>query len=117
MASRNKMFERARNEKIINEIMNSDTYKQARKKEMEQAMLRGYIAFALQGCDFLELKHRYGKNGFKNFCDFLLNRVQYIIENEDYFIEMNQMFIEEHEFDVLEYLGFKIEDGEINGES
>lgn len=114
MAYTSKFEKRARTEKIIKEIMNSESYKQARKKDQEQAALQAYMFFCVISCDFLELKHGYKKNGLIKFLKFASQRLKYVEENEYYFLEMVDMFKEEMDLDVLELLGMKIkESGEI----
>lgn len=114
MAYTSKFEKRARTEKIINEIMNSESYKQARKKDQEQAALQAYMSFCIVACDFLELNHRYKKNGLVKFLKFASQRLKYVEENENYFVEMNQMYKDELGLDVFGLLGMKIEEsGEI----
>lgn len=115
MAYTSKMEKRAKTQKIINEIMKSSAYQQARKKDMEQAALQAYMSFCLIACDFLELTHRYKKNGLIKFLKFASQRLKYVEGNENYFIEMNDMYRDELGLDVLELLGMRIEGGEVNG--
>ena len=104
-------------QKMIDRAMKSPQYQNARKKDMEQAALRGYMCFCMMACDYLELKHGYKKNGLMNFLEFASKRCKYVEENDQYFIEMNQMFIDECGIDVLGVLGMKIEkEGEEDGE-
>lgn len=115
MAYTSKFEKRARTQKIINEIMNSSAYQEARKKDQEQAALQAYMSFCIIACDFLELTHRYKKNGLIKFLKFASQRLKYVEENENYFVEMNDMYKDEFGLDVLELLGMRIEGGEANG--
>lgn len=115
MAYTSKYEKRARTQKIIHEIMTSSAYQEARKKDMEQAALQAYMSFCIVACDYLELTHRYKKNGLIKFLKFASKRLKYVEENENYFIEMNEMYRDELGLDVLEFLGMRIEGGEVNG--
>ena len=106
---------RARAEKVTNEIMSSAAYREARKKEMEQAALQAYMAFCIISCDFLALKHRYKKNGLTKFLKFAAKRVNSVEENENYFIEMNEMYKDKMGLDVFDLLGMQIKRGDVNG--
>ena len=109
-----KIHKKIQMEKMIEQAMNSPKYKEAKKKEQEQAALQAYMSFCIVACDFLELSHRYKKRGLMKFLIFASKRLKYVEENENYFIEMNEHFKEEYELDVLELLGMKIEEsGEI----
>ena len=104
-----KMHKRARNEKIIKEIMNSYEYKQAQKKDLEQAGMRAYCNFCLMACDFLELRHGYKKNGLNKFLAFALERMKYLSdENEKYYEEMNDYFKKTFDVDVLQEMGMRV---------
>lgn len=104
---------RAQAEKVTREIMSSSAYQEARKKDMEQAALQAYMSFCIIACDFLELNHRYKKNGLTKFLKFASKRLKYVEENENYFLEMNEMYKDEMDLDVLGLLGMSIKRGEV----
>jgi hypothetical protein len=106
---------RAQAEKVTREIMSSAAYREARKKDMEQAALHAYWSFCIVTCDFLELRHRYKKRGLMKFLKFASQRLKYVEENENYFFEMNEMYKDEMDLDVLGLLGMRFEGGEVNG--
>lgn len=110
-----KIHRRIEIEKMITKVMNTREYKEARKKDQEQAALQAYMSFCIIACDFLELRHRYKKRGLMKFLKFASQRLKYDEENMDYFVEMNDHFIEELDLDVLGLLGLKIEGGEASG--
>ena len=104
-----KMHRKAKNEKIIKEILNSHEYKQAQKKDLEQAGMRAYCNFCLMACDFLELRHGYGKNGLNRFLKFAVERMAYLAEeNEKYYEEMNEYFKNTFGVDVLQEMGMEV---------
>lgn len=110
-----KMQKQAQIHKMIQTAMNTPQYKEARRKDMEQAALQAYMSFCIIACDYLELTHRYKKNGLMKFLAFASKRLKYVEENESYFVEMNDMFRDEMGLDVLAVLGLKIEGGEVGG--
>lgn len=107
-----KMHKKIAIEKMIEQAMNSTKYKEARKKDQEQAALQAYMSFCLIACDYLQLKHGYKKRGLTNFLKFASDRLKYVEEDDTYFVSMNDYFRDELGLDVLELLGMKIEKGE-----
>ena len=107
-----KMHKKIKMEKMIEQAMNSTKYKEARKKDMEQAALNAYMSFCLIACDYLQLKHGYKKNGLITFLKFASKRLKYVEEDDSYFVSMNDYFRDELGLDVLDMLGMKIEEGE-----
>lgn len=98
-------------EKLAKKLMATKEYQEAKKKDLEQARLQGYICGCITGCDFLELRHRYRRKGITRFCKFILEREGYVSKNEYYFLEMNKHYKEEMELDVLDLLGYAIAEG------
>ena len=113
MGYANKMMQKAQRQKQINnlikDVMKDPRYIQAQKKTEEQAALRAYARFCMMACDFLQLKHGYGKKRMLIFLEFCSKRLDYTIEeDEKYFEEMNEMFKSEIGLDVLGCLGMDI---------
>lgn len=113
-----KQRKKAEIRKMVKQIMNSHEYKEAVKKDQQQAAMRAYCNFVLMSCDYLEQKHNYGKKGLEHFLEFAMKRLNYITEdNEKYYQEMNQYFIDTYKIDVLGCLGVQIIDGgEVDGQ-
>lgn len=106
-----KMHKRAQADKMIREIMRSREYKEAVKKDRAQDAMRAYCNFCLMACDFLELRHNYGKQGLTRFLEFAVKRMHYLAEdNENYYSEMNQYFIDKFGVNVFEMMGVEIVD-------
>lgn len=99
-----KALKKAKQDKIIQEIMNSKAYKEEKKKDQ----LQTFSLLCFVACDFLEEHHRYGKNGLLKFLEFANSRMQYISQdNEKYIDDMNDYFLDRYGFDVLAGLGLK----------
>jgi hypothetical protein len=104
-----KMHKKAQIDKTIREIMNSPKYRQAVKKDQEQAAMRAYCNFCLMACDFLELRHNYGSRGLRNFLEFAVKRLHYIADDNDkYYEEMNQYFVDKFKVNVFDCMGIDI---------
>ena len=97
-----KALKKAREEKLVADVVNSRAYRQQKKKEdLRMFALLGFIS-----CDYLELKHRYKRNGFMNFLKFANERMRYISTDNEYYIDdMNSFYKEEHGIDMLKWLG------------
>lgn len=109
----NKMLKKAQRQKeinsLINDVMKDSRYIQAQKKSEEQAALRAYARFCMMACDYLQLKHNYGRKGILRFLQFCEKRLDYTVEEDGkYFDDMNAMFISELGIDVLATLGYEI---------
>ena len=118
MSWTDKALKRAKAEKMAMEIMNSKKYKDAKKYDMEQAAMKAYCRFILVGCDFLQMKHNYKKNGIRHFLQYATDVMKYTLEDENYFEDMNNVMIDECGIDVMAALGVMIKkDGGEDGES
>lgn len=99
-----KALKKAKQDKIIQEIMNSKAYKEEKKKDQ----LQTFSLLCFVALDFLEEHHRYGQKGMLKFLDFANRRMQYISqENEKYIDDMNDYFLDKYGFDILAGLGLK----------
>ena len=103
--------------KMIKEIMNSHEYKQAVKKDQEQAAMRAYCNFCLMACDYLEEHENYGSKRLQRFLEFAVKRMHYLADdNENYYQEMNEYFIKRFGVNVFESMGVEIvKEGAVNG--
>lgn len=107
-----KAHKKAKVDKMVETVMNSPKYKEALKKDMEQAALQGLRRFCFLACEFLELRHGYKHNGLEGFLDWTRCRVQEIGEDETYFEDAEKYYKEYHNLDVLKELGMRIERSE-----
>ena len=99
-----KALEKARIDREVNKVINSAAYKKQRRMED----LRIFAILCFVTCDFLELKHRYGRSGFMKFMKFANERMRYISSDNEYYIDdMNNFYKEEHKIDMLKWLGLE----------
>ena len=98
--------------KMVEEAMNTERYKEARKIDQQQATLRALCRFCFLTCEYLELKHGYKEKGLQNFLKFAKARVVEIGEDETYFDDVTKYYLENFNLDVLGALGLDIEKGE-----
>ena len=106
-----KMHERAAKERRVKEIMNSREFKEEMRKYERIARTRAYAEFLHISCDFLELRHNYGKRGFSKFLKFAKDRLLYNVnDNANYYTEMADWFRDKFETDIFEVFGFDVEE-------
>lgn len=106
-----KAHKKIQRDRMIREIMSSHEYKQAVKKDQEQAGVRAYCNFCMMACDFLELRHNYGSRGLRRFLEFAVSRMHYLADdNENYYQEMNEYFVDKFNVDVFDIMGMKVAD-------
>lgn len=99
-----KALEKARIDREVNKVINSAAYKKQRRIED----LRIFAILCFVTCDFLELKHRYGRAGFMKFMKFANERMRYISSDNEYYIDdMNQFYKDEHGIDMIKWLGLE----------
>lgn len=104
MSWADKALKKARAEKLVAEVVNTQAYKEEKKKEQMQT----FSLLCFVACDFLEEHHRYGKKGLLKFLEFANSRMQYISQdNEKYIDDMNDYFVDKYGFDILAGLGLK----------
>lgn len=97
---------------MIRQAMNTPEYQAAKKKDVEQATLKALCGFCFLGCEYLELKHGYKKNGLANFLDFAKGRMKELGSDETYFSDAKKYYMEELNLDVLGALGYELIKGE-----
>lgn len=108
-----KLRKKAQEEKMVERALASQKYKEAKRRDN----LITFALLCLVTCDYLELKHRYGKNGFLDWLRFAGKRMKYIADDDEgYCLEMNEYIKDRHNLDVLALLGVKLgKDGVVNG--
>lgn len=116
MSWADKIHKQQRIHKQVQEVMKSPEWKKLHREDQEQNVLQALCRFCFVACDFLEVRHNYGKKGMENFLDFVIKRMQYMEDNDQYFVEMQEYFLKNHNLDVLKRLGLKyVKDGEEDG--
>lgn len=95
--------------KLVEQAMNSKEYQDARKEDMQQGALKAFCRFCFIGCEYMELKHGYKKNGLENFLKFAKGRIEEIGEDESYFEDAAKYYREEVGLDVMGTLRMKFE--------
>ena len=111
-----KAHQRNKIDNLIKQAMNTPEYREAKRRDMEQATLQALVRFCFIMCEFLELKHGYKHNGLLNFLDFAKCRVVEIGDDEEYFADVEKYYKTEHNVNVLEFLGVE-KVGKLNEES
>lgn len=115
MSWADKALKKHKIEKAVVEVMSTPEYKEIRRDEREQDVLRAFVNFCFITLDFLELRHGYKHNGLEKFLEFAIDRMGYTERNEAYFLEMNQYYKNTFGLDVLKNTGLAIQlDGEEN---
>ena len=113
MSSLAKLHKRAAKERQVEEIIKSPAFKAEMRKYERIARTGAYAEFLHISCDFLELRHNYGKRGFSNFLKFAKDRLVYnVYENPNYYTEMGDWFMEKFETDIFEVFGLEVEEEE-----
>ncbi|MBQ8662494.1 MAG: hypothetical protein IJ471_01415 [Eubacterium sp.] len=112
MSWADKQLKKHKIHKMVEQAMNTEKYKEARKIDQQQATLRALCRFCFLTCEYLELKHGYKKKGLQNFLKFAKARVVEIGEEESGFDDDEKYYLENYNFDVLGALGLEIEKGE-----
>ena len=106
-----KIHRKAQMDRMVREMMNSKEYREAAKKDQQQAAMRAYCNFCMMACDWLELKHNYGHGRLIKFLEFALSRMKYLADdNENYYQEMNEYYKKQFKVDVFDIMGMKVVD-------
>ena len=74
----------------------------------EQAVLQSMCWMAFIGCEYLEMQHRYKKNGMEKFLKFLKGRMEEIGEDEQYFKDVIEYYKSTYDLDDATIMGVKI---------
>ena len=107
-----KAHQRNKIDKMIREAMNSPKYKKARKKDIEQAALRGLAQFCFIALLWLEMNFRCKREGIIKFLTFTKKTVEEIGRDVDFLKASNKYYIEKYDIDVMRFLGMAFEEDE-----
>lgn len=109
MTKTEKLLQKHKTHKMVEEVMKSPEYKK-REQEMEAQWLSNAIGrFAFMMCGFLETRHGYKKEGLKKFLTFLLANLECTGDDENFFLEYDKYYKDELGLDVLAELGMALE--------
>ena len=111
-SSINNAISRKNMHKMIDDIMQTPKYQEARRIDNEQATLRALCRFCFMACEYLELKHGYKANGLQSFLKFAKLRVVEIGNDEDAFESDSKYYKENYNLDVMGFLGLEMVKGE-----
>lgn len=107
-----KELRKHRLKKELDKLLNSPEYKAMQKRDEQRIVLHAFARFCYLGCEYLEMKHRYGKRGLLDWLDFAKVRIVEIAEDDTYYTDAKNYYKEYHDLDVLEFLGLSIKSWE-----
>ena len=110
MGSMAKMRKRYESEQMARRVMDTPEFKQAMRKQEEQAVLKAICTLSFMACGYLETRHGYKANGLKKFLDFIKLSLECTTDDESFFVEYAKYYKEEYDLDVLGVLGMGLED-------
>lgn len=108
MGWREKELQKHKMRKMIEQIMNMPEYKEAKRKDEEQSVLRAMVNIAFITCVYLEMKYRCKKNGLENYLNFLKDIMEEVGIDEDWFVDADAHFRKEYNLNAYELLGVAI---------
>lgn len=94
--------------KDVDKILKDKRFIEANNHREEQAALQAMCWLAFIGCEYLEMQHRYKKNGLTRFLKFVKGRMEEIGDDEKYFKDIVEYYKKNHDLDVATTLGVKI---------
>lgn len=94
--------------KDVDKILKDKRFIEANNHREEQAVLQAMCWLAFIGCEYLEMQHRYKKNGLTRFLKFVKGRMEEIGNDEKYFKDIVEYYKKNHDLDVATTLGVKI---------
>lgn len=103
-----KVHERNRIQKQIEQILNGPEYKKMQEEFKVECVTQALARFTFMMCGFLETRHGYKKDGLTKFLDFVLTELQCTEDDENFFIDYDKYYREEYGLDVLGALGLGI---------
>ena len=106
------MMRKAQLAKLTRQIIDSPEYRERRKEDDEQNLMRAFASFALISCDYLYRKFNCKAAGIIKFIDFVKPRMRYVKDDPDYFRLMNEALVDEIGLDVMKELGMEFENEE-----
>lgn len=104
-----KMMRRAQIAKLTNEIINSNEYRERRKEDDQQNLMKALASFSLIAADYLYRQFNCKEAGVKKFINFIKKSMEYVKEDPEYFELLNRAFIDEIGVDVMKELGMEFE--------
>lgn len=104
----NKMHKKHQTTKIVNQIMESKEWKEAKKKDQEQAVFNAFLRLSFFACEYLEEKHGYKKKGLQRFLKYMVELMDEPKDDQQYFIDAEKYYKEELGLDVMKELGLAI---------
>ena len=93
--------------KMIEQAMNTQKYKEARRKDMEQATLQALARFCFICLMYLELNFRCKSAGMLKFLKFVKKNVEEIGKDEEMLETANGYYKEYFNIDVMRFLGME----------
>ena len=110
------MMRKAQLAKLAKQIIDSPEYRERRKEDDEQNIMRAFASFALISADYLYRQFSCKAAGIKRFIDFVKPSMRYVKDDPDYFRLMNEAFVDEIGLDVMKELGMEFENEEERNE-
>ena len=110
------MMRKAQLAKLTKQIIDSHEYRERRKEDDEQNLMRAFASFALISADYLYRQFNCKAAGIKNFIEFVKPSMGYVKDDPDYFRLMNEAFVDEIGLDVMKELGMEFENEEERNE-
>ena len=109
MGWQEKALQKHRTEKLIEEVMKTQQYKEMQREMEAQNVANAIGKFAFIMCGFLETRHGYKKEGLKKFLAFLAKSLECPEDDEDFFVTYDKYYKYEYGLDVLGELGMGLE--------
>lgn len=110
------MMRKAQLAKLTKQIIDSPEYRERRKEDDEQNIMRAFASFALISADYLYRQFNCKAAGIKRFIDFVKPSMGYVKDDPDYFRLLNRAFVDEIGLDVMRELGMEFENEEERNE-
>lgn len=110
MGSMQKMRKKYEAEKMAKRVMDAPEFKEAMRKQEEQAVLKAICTLSFITCGFLETRHGYKANGLKKFLEFVKMSLECTEDDETFFVEYSKYYKDEYGLDVLGELGMGLEE-------
>lgn len=110
------MMRKAQLAKLTKQIIDSPEYRERRKEDDEQNLMRAFASFALISADYLYRQFNCKAAGIRKFIDFVKPSMGYVKDDTEYFRLLNQAFVDEIGLDVMRELGMEFENEEERNE-
>lgn len=110
------MMRKAQLAKLTKQIIDSPEYRERRKEDDEQNLMRAFASFALISADYLYRQFNCKAAGIRKFIDFVKPSMGYVKDDPDYFRLLNEAFVDEIGLNVMRELGMEFENEEERNE-